>query len=141
MLNVQCLLNRYLCGTIAVFLEGSILVAAALIAIVQLMDESLAQYAFALAMDEDNFLSLLVLVFIHRLREHIHLIMKDISRIHSSSCFKYLVRMKVYYECAIILLALLLAGIGNHLLVLVHLLLQSFGVDNKRTRYLKQLLE
>ena len=62
--------------------------------------------------------------------------MKDIGRIHSSSCFKYLVRMKVYYECTIILLALLLAGIGYHLLVLVHLLLQSLGVDNERTSHL-----
>ena len=99
------------------------------------MDESLAQYAFALTMDEDNLLSLLVLVFIHRLREHIHLIMKDIGRIHSSSCFKYLVRMKVYYERTIILLALLLAGVGNNLLILIHLLFQTLGIDNQRTGY------
>ena len=100
------------------------------------MDESLAQYAFALAMDEDNLLSLLVLVFIHRLLEYIHLIMKDISRIHTGSCLQHLVSMKVYNEHTIILLALLLAGVGNHLLVLIHLLLQSFGIDNQRTSHL-----
>ena len=100
------------------------------------MDECLAQNAFALAMNEDNLLTLVLFVLRHCLLEDIHLIMKDISRIHSSSCFKNLVCMKVDDEGTVILLALLLAGVGNHLLVLVHLLLQALGIDDQRTGYL-----
>ena len=44
--------------------------------------------------------------------------------------------MKIDNESTIILLALLLAGVGNHLLILVHLLLQSLGIDDQRTGYL-----
>ena len=47
--------------------------------------------------------------------------------------------MKVDDEGTVILLALLLAGVGNHLLVLVHLLLQSLGIDDQRTGYLAVL--
>ncbi len=82
------------------------------------------------------FCPLFFLYLSHRLLEDIHLIMKDISRIHSSSCFKHLICMKIDDEGTVILLALLLAGVGNHLLVLVHLLLQSLGIDDQRTGYL-----
>ena len=44
--------------------------------------------------------------------------------------------MKIDDEGTVILLALLLAGVGNHLLILVHLLLQSLGIDDQRTSYL-----
>ena len=77
------------------------------------MDECLAQNTFALAMNEDNLLTLVLLVLRHCLLEDIHLIMKDISRIHSSSCFKNLICMKIDDEGTVILLALLLAGVGN----------------------------
>ena len=99
------------------------------------MNESLAQHTFALSMNKDNFLSLLFLIFLHGLLEDIHLIMKNICRIHSSSCFKYFIRMKIYHKGTIILLALLLAGVGDNLLILIHLLFQTLGIDNQRTGY------
>ena len=84
-------------------------------------------------MDEDNLLSLVLLVLSHRLLEDIHLIMKNIGRVHSSSCFKHFICMKIDNEGTVILLALLFAGVGYHLLVLVHLLLQALGIDDQRT--------
>ena len=52
----------YLCGTVAVLLERGILIGIALVAVVKVVDQRAAQHTLALAMDEDNLLSFLVLV-------------------------------------------------------------------------------
>ena len=59
--------------------------------------------------------------------------MKDIGRIHSSSCFKHFICMKIYYNCTIIFLAFLLASVGDNLLILIHLLFQTLGINDQRT--------
>ena len=82
-------------------------------------------------MDEDNLLTFAVLVFSHRLLEHIYLVVQDISSIHAGSRLQHLVSMQVDHHGSVVLLLLLLALVGDNLLVLIHLLLQSLGVNDQ----------
>ena len=95
------------------------------------MDDGLAQHTLALTMNKDDFQSLLVFIFRHRLTEHIELIVQDIGSIHARRRLKHLVSMQVDDECAVILLAFLLTFVRHNLLVLIHLLLQSLGVNHQ----------
>ena len=92
------------------------------------MNEGMAQHTLSLAMDEDYLLTFFLLVLVHGLLEHIELIMQDVGSIHTRCRFQQLIGMQIYHEGAVILLTFLLALVGNDLLVLVHLFLQSLGV-------------
>ena len=57
------------------------------------MHDCLTEHALALAMDEDNLLSFLILVLRHRLLEHTHLIMQDVGGVHACGRLQHLVGM------------------------------------------------
>ena len=95
------------------------------------MDDGLAEYSLTLSMDEDNLLTFAVLVFSHSLLEHIYLVVQNISSIHAGSRLQHLVSMQVDHHGSVVLLLLLLALVGDNLLVLIHLLLQSLGVNDQ----------
>lgn len=70
-------------GAVAVFLEGGVLPGVAFVAILQFVEESLAQHPFALAMDEDDAGAAFLLVVFQRAAEDVELVVEDVGGAHA----------------------------------------------------------
>ena len=75
----------------AILLEGCILVIAFGIMQLEFVDDRLAQHALALAVDEDDLLSLGVLVGIHGLTEDVELMAQHVGIVHAGRAIDELV--------------------------------------------------
>ena len=69
--------------TESILLEGCVLILALRIMQLEFVNDGLAQYTFALAVDEDNLLTLGMLVGIHGLTEHMELMTQHIGIVHA----------------------------------------------------------
>ena len=79
-----CLLfDGYLCGTIAVLLEGGVLVGVGFVTIIQLVDDGAAEHSFALSVDEHDLLTFMVLVLGQRTVDDVELITEDVGGAHA----------------------------------------------------------
>ena len=74
-----------------------------LVPVVQFVDDGMAQYAFTLAVDEDELLASLRLVLFDRAAEDIQLVFQYIGRGHSGCRLQQLVCMEVYDNFVVIL--------------------------------------
>ena len=73
-----------------------------LVPVVQFVDDGMAQYAFTLAVDEDELLAPLRLVLFDRAAEDIQLVFQYIGRGHSGCRLQQLVCMEVYDNFVVI---------------------------------------
>ena len=96
-------------GTEAVLLERCILVIAFGIMQLEFVDEGFAQHTFTLAMDEDNLLSLGMLVGVHGLTEDVKLMAQHVGIVHAGCAIDELVDVQIDLDDAI---AQHLVGVG-----------------------------
>ena len=79
-LPMPCLPDGDLCGTIAVFLEGGILERVSLVFVAEFLQDGLAEHSLTLAMNENDTLPLVLLVFLEGAAENIKLVIEDVTR-------------------------------------------------------------
>lgn len=89
------LLDGNLRCAVAVFLEAGILVLIFLVAIVEFVDDGMAQDALAFAVNEDYLLPRMALILLQCLAENIELILKDVTARHAGSGVEEFVGMQV----------------------------------------------
>ena len=77
------LLDCYLRGTIAVLLEGGVLVGVGFVTIIQLVDDGAAKHSFALSVDEHDLLAFMVLVLGQRTVDDVELVAEDVGGAHA----------------------------------------------------------
>ena len=100
------LVNGHLCGSEAIFLEAGILHGAGGPFAFQLIEDSLSQYPFALAVDEHDFLTQLVLVFLHHFAELSKLVVEHVGVGESCQIINQLRHVKVLnYDFHLLFLA------------------------------------
>ena len=77
------LLDCYLRGSIAVLLEGGVLVGVGFVTIIQFVDNGTTKHSFALSVDEHNLLAFMVLVLGQRTVDDVELVAEDVGGAHA----------------------------------------------------------